>query len=116
MQRLFLLLLAASAVLLVPFAAAEPAPLVPGVTWERHVDLTPHGPVAYTVITAPAPGGLTTIGPVLGGGTITGPRQSMTQHEESVSGNGVAGGINGDFVSGANAIPAGIVMIGGKLE
>ena len=111
--RLAALLLAC---LLVPIAAAETTPLVPGVTWEQHVELTPHGPVAYTVITTPAPVGLTTIGPVLGGGTITGPRQSMTQLEESVSGNGIAGGVNGDFFSGTNAIPSGIVMIGGRLE
>ena len=113
MLRLAALLLAC---LLVPIAAAETTPLVPGVTWEQQVELTPHGPVAYTVITTPAPVGLTTIGPVLGGGTITGPRQSMTQLEESVSGNGIAGGVNGDFFSGTNAIPSGIVMIGGQLE
>ncbi len=105
------------AVLLVPLASAQgPVPLTPGATWEQHVELTPHGPVAYTVITAPAPVGLTTIGPVLGGGTVTGPRQTMTQLEESVSGNAVAAGVNGDFFSGAMAVPEGIVMIGGALE
>ena len=60
--------------------------------------------------------GSTTIGPVLGGGTITGPRQSMTQLEQSVSGNGIAGGVNGDFFSGSNAIPSGIVVTGGALQ
>ncbi|HEX4521022.1 MAG TPA: phosphodiester glycosidase family protein [Gaiellaceae bacterium] len=105
------------AALLVPLAAAQgPVPLTPGVTSERHVELTPHGPVAYTVITAPAPVGLTTIGPVLGGGTVTGPRQTMTQLEESVSGNAVAAGVNGDFFSGANAVPQGIVMAGGVVQ
>jgi hypothetical protein len=102
--------------LLVPLASATPVPLVPGVTSEQHVELTSHGPVSYTVITAPAPVGLTTIGPVLGGGTVTGPRQTMTQLEESVSGNGIAVGVNGDFFSGAKAVPEGIVMIGGALE
>ncbi len=104
------------AVLLVPLASATPVTLLPGVTSERHVELTPHGPVAYTVITAPAPVGLTTIGPVLGGGTVTGPRQTMTQLAESVSGDGVTAGVNGDFFSGANAVPQGIVMIDGALE
>jgi hypothetical protein len=114
MRRLLLMLLVAA---IAPAAAADgPQPLTPGVTWEQHTELTPHGPVAYTVITAPAPGGLTTIGPVLGGGTITGPRQTMTQLEESISGLGIAGGVNGDFVSGSNAVPAGIVMTGGALE
>jgi hypothetical protein len=106
-----------AAVLLVPLASAQgPVPLMPGVTSEQHVELTPHGPVAYTVITAPAPVGLTTIGPVLGGGTVTGPRQTMTQLEESVSGNAVAAGVNGDFFSGTKAVPQGIVMSGGALE
>ncbi len=105
------------AVLLVPLASAQgPVPLTPGVTSERHVELTPHGPVAYTVITAPAPVGLTAIGPVLGGGTVTGPRETMTQLEESVSGNAVSAGVNGDFFSGRNAVPEGIVVIGGVLE
>ena len=85
-------------------------------TSEQHVELTPHGPVAYTVITAPAPVGLTTIGPVLGGGTVTGPRQTMTQLEERSPGTAIAAGVNGDFFSGAKAVPEGIVMIGGALE
>lgn len=104
------------AVLLVPLASATPVPLLPGVSSEQHLEFTSHGPVAYTVITAPAPVGLTTIGPVLGGGTVTGPRQTMTQLEESVSGNAVAAGVNGDFFSGAKAVPEGIVMIDGALE
>ena len=117
MRRLLAPALALAAFLLVPLAAAqEPEQLVPGVTWEQHVELTPHGPVAYTVITAPAPTGLTTIRPVLGGGTITGPKQTMTQLEESISGNGIAGGINGDFTGPVNSIPNGIVVVGGALE
>ena len=117
MRRLLAPALALAAFLLVPLASAqEPEQLVPGVTWEQHVELTPHGPVAYTVITAPAPTGLTTLRPVLGGGTITGPKQTMTQLEESISGNGIAGGINGDFTGPVNSIPNGIVVVGGALE
>jgi hypothetical protein len=104
------------AALLVPLASATPVPLLPGVTSEQHVEFTSHGPVAFTVITAPAPVGLTTIGPVLGGGTVTGPRQTMTQLAESVSGNAVTAGVNGDFFTGAQAVPQGIVMIDGALE
>ena len=74
---------------LVPLASApEPAPLdargADVMVTSSSVELTPHGPVAYSVITAPAPAGLTTIGPVLGAGTVTGPRQTMTQLEERV--------------------------------
>src|SRR3954467_3532021 len=118
MRRVLVPSVAAAALLLVvPLAASqEPEPLVPGVSWEQHVELTPHGPVAYTVITAPAPGGLTTIRPVLGGGTVTGPKQTMTQLEESISGNGVAGGVNGDFVTGSSSVPVGIVVVDGALQ
>ena len=48
-------------------AAAAPVELMPGVTCEQQVQFTPRGPVALTVITAPRPGGLTTIGPVARG-------------------------------------------------
>jgi hypothetical protein len=41
------------ALLVVP-AAAEPVELMPGVTYEHQVQFTPRGPVAFTVITAPA--------------------------------------------------------------
>jgi hypothetical protein len=40
----------------------------------------------------------------------------MTQLEQSVSGNGIAGGVNGDFVGGSNAVPSGIVVTGGVLQ
>ena len=50
--------------------------LMPCVTFEQHTELTPHGPVAYSVITAPAPDrARPTIAPVLGAGTVTGPRR-----------------------------------------
>ncbi|HEY4348567.1 MAG TPA: phosphodiester glycosidase family protein [Gaiellaceae bacterium] len=113
----------ACGVLLTPLASAQdpPAtsaiPLMPGVTFEQHTDLTPHGPVAYSVITAPAPtGGLTTIAPVLGGGTITGPRETLVQLQESVTAIETVAGVNGDFFSGTHAAPTGIVIAGGALE
>ena len=39
-----------------PLRGARQTPastLMPGVTFEQQVELTPHGPVAYSVITAP---------------------------------------------------------------
>jgi hypothetical protein len=108
-----------AAVLLVPLASAqEPVALMPGVTLEQHAELTPHGPVVYSVITAPAPTGLTTIGPVLGTGTITGPRETVTQLERSISSLVTVAGVNGDFftLSGSRSFPSGIVMANGALE
>jgi exopolysaccharide biosynthesis protein/flagellar hook assembly protein FlgD len=87
------------------------------VTFQQYTQLTSHGPVAYSVITTPAPTGLTTIGPVLGAGTVTGPRETVTQLERSVSSVVTVAGVNGDFYSqsGGRSYPSGIVMQNGTL-
>jgi exopolysaccharide biosynthesis protein len=117
MRRLFLAC-AATAAALVPLASAqEPVTLMPGVTFDQQTLLTPRGPVVYSVITAPAPTGLTTIAPVLGSGTVTGPRETVTQLERSVSSIVTVAGVNGDFFtqSGGRSYPSGIVMQNGAL-
>jgi Phosphodiester glycosidase/FlgD Ig-like domain len=123
MRRLLASAIVAAA--LVPLASAqEPATVMPpvilmgSVTFEQHTDLTSHGPVAYSVITAPAPTGLTTIAPVLGAGTVTGPRETLTQLERSVSSIETVAGVNGDFftLSGSRSFPSGIVMANGALQ
>jgi hypothetical protein len=113
-MRVLVCLLAAGA-LLVPIAAAQ-TPLMPGVTYDRHVELTPHGPVGYSVITSPPPTGLLSIGPVLAGNTVTGPRATVTQLEQAVSQSSVVAGVNGDFFTSGSNAPSGIVMSGGALE
>ena len=47
--------------------------LMPGVTYERAVQFTPHGPVALHVVTGPRPGGLYGLRPVLSNETVAGP-------------------------------------------
>ncbi len=111
----FLACFLAVGALLVPAATAQ-TPLMPSVTLDRQVTLTPHGPVTYSVITAPPPTGLETIGPVLAGNTVTGPRATVTQLEQAVSGSAVVAGINGDFFTNGSNAPSGIVMSGGALE
>jgi phosphodiester glycosidase/flagellar hook capping protein FlgD len=106
--------------LLVSSSAARVAleqPL-PGVTYETRVDLTPHGPVRYTIITLPppTPNPLVTVGPVLAGGTITTPPEPLTQIEQDVSTTMTAVGINGDFFSGRDNHPNGLVVQDGVLE
>src|SRR5262249_7170695 len=99
-----------------PLAAAqEPETLMPGVTFQQLTQLTPHGPVAYSAIRVPEPTGLTTIGPVLGAGTVTGPRETVTQLERSVSAVVTVAGVDGDFFSqsGGRSYPSGIVMQNG---
>jgi hypothetical protein len=116
MRRVLAFALACCA-LAVPLAsAATPVALMPGVSFQKYTELTSHGPVAYSVITSAAPTGLTSIEPVLGGGTVTGPRETIKQLEESVTAIETVAGVNGDFFGGTHAIPAGIVMADGALE
>ncbi|HVC88099.1 MAG TPA: phosphodiester glycosidase family protein [Gaiellaceae bacterium] len=110
-------LLLLSAVLAGP-AYAQGTELLPGVTFEQTVQFTPHGPVVLNVITAPRPGdqnGLYALVPVLGGATVTGGRERVTQIEKDVSSQATVAGVNGDFFSGSNGQPAGIFMRGGLL-
>jgi exopolysaccharide biosynthesis protein len=100
-----------------PATPATPVVLMPSVTFQQYRQLTSHGPVAYSVVTAPAPTGLTTIGPVLGAATVTGPRETLTQLERSVSSIATVAGVNGDFFtqSGGRSYPSGIVIQNGAL-
>jgi hypothetical protein len=102
------------ALIVVP-AQAAPVELLPGVTWERQVQFTPRGPVTLTVITAPRPGGLTAIGPVVAGGSLTGPRLKVTQIQRSLGDTAISAGINGDYTSGGG-VPNGIVIRNGVYE
>jgi hypothetical protein len=96
-------------------AAAAPVELLPGVTHDKQVLFTPRGPVAITVITSPPPGPLTTIGPVVAGGTMTGPRLRLTQIQRSLGTTAITAGISGDFTA-ASGTPNGIVISGGAYQ
>ena len=95
-------------------AAAEGTQLMPGVTYDRSVLFTPHGVVVLHVITAPRPGGLYTLAPVLARGTLTGGLAPVTQIERDVSAAATTAGIEGDFVR-ADGRPSGIWLNGGLL-
>jgi phosphodiester glycosidase/flagellar hook capping protein FlgD len=95
-------------------AQAQGIELMPGVTFERTVQFTPHGPVALNVLTAPKPGGLYQVGPVLSRGTVSGGAATLTQIERSVSSQATVAGINGDLTA-RDGTPAGIVVSGGAL-
>ncbi|NUR75328.1 MAG: hypothetical protein HOQ28_03450 [Thermoleophilia bacterium] len=99
-------------------AHAQGTPLMPGVTYEKTVQFTPHGAVALHVLTAPRPGdqnGLYQLAPVLAKGTVLGGRQRVTQMEKDVSTQATVAGINGDLFKGQDAQPAGVFMQGGVL-
>src|ERR1044072_8788980 len=97
-------------------AQAQGTELMPGVTYERTVQFTPRGAVVLHVVTAPQPGGLYQLRPVLARGTITGGTQRLTQLEKGASPQGAVVGIHGDFSTGADSHPSGIVLSGGVLS
>ena len=99
-------------------AHAQGAPLMPGVTYEKTVQFTPHGAVVIHVLTAPRPGdqnGLYQLAPVLAKGTVMGGKQRVTQMEKDVSNQMTVAGINGDLFSATDGHPAGVFMKGGLL-
>ena len=53
-------------------AAAQTTTLMPGVTYERGVQFTPHGPVAIHIVRGPRPTGLYALRPTLSNETIQG--------------------------------------------
>ncbi|HEU5362697.1 MAG TPA: phosphodiester glycosidase family protein [Gaiellaceae bacterium] len=115
-----LALLALLAVLAAPApASAQGSELMPGVTYDRTVEFTPHGAVVMHVITAPRPGdqnGLYTLAPVIARGTITGGTEKVTQLERDVSGSATVAGIEGDLFRAADTSPGGVYLQNGVLQ
>jgi len=123
MLRRFLSLALLVGVFAAPAQAAgpviQPVTLMPGVTYAKTVQFTPHGAIALHVITAPRPGdqnGLYELGPVLAGSTIVGGLEKVTQLERDVSSQATVAGINGDLFSAVDSHPAGVVIAGGALQ
>jgi Phosphodiester glycosidase len=116
-QRLVLI-----AAVLVGVAAGVAAPaeastqvLMPGVTYQRQIQFTAHGPVVINVITAPKPVGLYSLKPVIANGTITG-RQRVTAMQKAISGTTTVAGVNGDLFNWKDGHPSGIVMQDGVIK
>jgi hypothetical protein len=102
---------------LVLAASASPesvTQLMPAVTFQKEVQLTPQGPVVIDVVTAPRPGGLYSLVPAVAGGTIGSGLEPVTQLEQDVSGSATVAGINGDSFS-ASGYPTGIVLQNGVM-
>ncbi|HZP73063.1 MAG TPA: phosphodiester glycosidase family protein [Gaiellaceae bacterium] len=98
-------------------ANAQPTELMPGVTFDKTLEFTPHGAVVLDVITAPRPGddaGLYALAPVLAGGAVGGGTAPLTELERSVSAQATVAGIDGDFAA-PDGEPAGVVMQDGAL-
>ncbi|MGZ4291065.1 MAG: phosphodiester glycosidase family protein [Gaiellaceae bacterium] len=101
-----------------PAAHAQSTLLMPGVTYEKTVQFTPHGAVVLHVLTAPRPGdgnGLWQLAPVLARGTVTGGTERVTQIERDLSATATTAGIEGDLFSAVDGHPSGLFVQGGAL-
>jgi hypothetical protein len=99
----------------VPSAAAGRVMMTPGVTYERQVMFTTHGPEVVHVMTAPRPGGLYAIRPVLSNDTILG-RETVTSMQRRVSGATTVGGVNADLFTWDEGLPSGMFMESGVMK
>lgn len=89
--------------------------LMPGVTYERQVQFTSHGPVAIHVVSAPRPGGPYALKPVLSNGAILG-REKVTSIQTNISRDHTVAGVNGDLFAWADGRPSGILLRSGVLD
>jgi flagellar hook assembly protein FlgD len=92
------------------------AVLMPGVSYQRQVDVTAHGPVVLDVVTAPRPDGtLYTLAPALSNNAVVG-TEKLTDLEHETSDTTTAVGVNGDFFAADPGSPTGVLMRGGALD
>ena len=98
----------------VAVARAQPVELMPGVTYEKQVFFTLHGPVGINVLTAPRPGGLYSLQPVLSNELVQG-AEKLTAIEQRLSGSATTAGINGD-ITAAGGRPDGFLIRNGAID
>ena len=90
--------------------------LMPGVSYQRQVEYTPHGPVVLDVVTAPKPdGSLYTLAPALSNNAIIG-TEKLTDIQTEASTSATVVGVNGDFFAANPGAPTGMLMRNGALD
>jgi len=109
-----ILIAALLAGIFVPGAAAARVTLAPGITYERQLLFTPHGPEVVHVMTAPKPGGLYALHPVLSNDLVTG-REKVTSMQARLSASATVGGVNADLFTFNEGLPSGMFMQSGVL-
>jgi hypothetical protein len=109
-----LLIGAAAAAIAAPAADAAVA-VFPGVTYSHVLRFTPAGPISMYVITAPRPGGLYGIRPLLSQNTIVG-RERVSSMERDVSAQTTTIGVNGDYFNWSDGRPTGVLVRGNVLD
>ena len=105
---------ALAALVLAAPASTQPKLLMPGVTYDKRVEFTFHGPSVVHVLTMPRPGGLWALKPVLSNDAIVG-TEKVTAIEQRVSPLATVAGVNGDRFA-SNGRPSGILIRGGTLD
>ena len=88
--------------------AAAPTTLMPGVTYERGVQFTPHGPVAIHIVRGPRPTGLYALRPTLSNESIQGVER-VTSMQKRLSPGATMVGVNGDFYADSGR-PSGVLI------
>ena len=96
-------------------AGAATQTLLPGVTYERAVQFTPHGPVALHVVRGPRPTGLYALKPVLSNETVTG-TERVSAMQRRLSTQATMVGVNGDMFNWETGRPSGILMRNGVVH
>jgi hypothetical protein len=109
-----LLTAALAALVLTPASLAQGRVLMPGVTYERQVQFTTHGPVAVHVLRGPRPTGLYALKPILSNELIIG-RERVTQMQRRVATSATVAGVNGDLFNLSVGAPSGLMMLNGVL-
>ena len=89
-------------------AAAQTTTLMPGVTYERGVQFTPHGPVAIHIVRGPRPTGLYALRPTLSNEAIQGVER-VTSMQKRLSPGATMVGVNADFYADSGR-PSGVLM------
>jgi hypothetical protein len=97
-----------------PSATAGRVMLTPGVTYERQLWFTPHGPDVVHIMTAPRPGGLYALRPYLSNGAVLG-RETVSSMQRRASASATVGGVNADFFTWNEGLPSSIYMESGVL-
>jgi hypothetical protein len=97
-----------------PPATAGRVLLTPGVTYQRQLLFTPHGPEVIHIMTAPRPGGLYALRPILSNDTVLG-RETVTSMERRASASATIGGVNADLFTWNEGLPSGMFMESGVM-
>ena len=87
---------------------------MPGVSYERTVSFTTHGPVVVHVLRGPRPVGLYALKPILSNDAIIG-RERVTQMQRRAATTATVAGVNGDLFNASIGHPSGLLLMNGIL-